>query len=344
VTRARRALAAACIALTLGTGCVRRADSQSRPASTPTTAALPSAGPATSAAAARVRREARASSHASSGTAYLKALALALQKLVSTQIDPLRYGQLENDHRALPTTTEQSLAERAGLCGNQAQAFIDVARRIGLRSRSVEFFYYDLKGTLPESHIAVEARWGRRWHYLDTTTGAFPVRDGNVLSLAELLAAAQPKALLHIDPTNAYVSLARERHNDAFDYLTPPKPASIFVDGSGRLAPPSDAEGALVFPNDVKNAFGVFPSIAGNTARTDIGITVPAGRSHVAIAFSAAAGDGWVMVDDTPVAPFTVTGSPQTLAVPATPGSHVVSIKPTKDVAYMMLTRISFSN
>jgi hypothetical protein len=81
-----------------------------------------------------------------------------------------------------------SLAMGAGICGNAAMTAAAILERLGVATRFVQLYYGH-----GDNHIALEASWRGRWHYLDPTWGTYYRHRGNILALSDVLALTPPQ-------------------------------------------------------------------------------------------------------------------------------------------------------
>ncbi len=112
--------------------------------------------------------------------------AVAIMNGVQTRLSSLNYAILNQQGKPTPTTTEECLALRAGICGNHIAAFLTVAEQLELRARPVEFY---IAGTSPaknSSHICVEVYYNQRWHLFDVTWGTYYVLQNDVASIDQI--------------------------------------------------------------------------------------------------------------------------------------------------------------
>ncbi len=112
--------------------------------------------------------------------------AVAIMNGVQARLSSLNYSILKQQGKPTPNTTEECLAQRAGICGNHIAAFLAVADQLELRARPVEFY---IAGTSPSenaSHICVEVYYKQRWHLFDVTWGTYYVLQNNVASIEQI--------------------------------------------------------------------------------------------------------------------------------------------------------------
>jgi transglutaminase superfamily protein len=164
-------------------------------------------------------------------TTYL--LTLSALNHVQSRLSPGRYRMLQKQGQA-PSGTEQCLRSSAGICGNQAQAMIDVIRALGCVARPVGFYFSSAAGTV-HSHAGVEVSWGGRWHYIDVTHGAVFRRPGTaghtLLSISEVLNADNPKSLAVLNNPKLEFQMTSEFSGSPLDYLV--SDPDLLVDGDG---------------------------------------------------------------------------------------------------------------
>jgi hypothetical protein len=169
------------------------------------------------------------------GTSDYETYLLTLSALnqVQSRLSPGRYRLLQKQGMA-PSGTEQCLRLSAGICGNQAQALIDVMRQLGRGARPVGFYFNSASGTVL-NHAGMEASWGGLWHYVDVTHGAVFRRPGSaghaLLSISEILSAPNPKSLAVVNNPKLEFQMTSEFGDSPLDYLT--SDPDVMVDGDG---------------------------------------------------------------------------------------------------------------
>jgi len=100
-------------------------------------------------------------------------ISVATMNLVQSRVSPLNYALLHKAQQTLPRNPEECLSQRAGICGNQVLTFIAIGKRLGLRTRTVEFY---MRGEQPQqnhSHICVEVFFEDGWRLFDVTWGTY---------------------------------------------------------------------------------------------------------------------------------------------------------------------------
>ena len=191
--------------------------------------------------------------------------AVATMNYVQSRVSPLNYSLLVKRGQPLPTTAEEYLASRAGICGGQVMTFREILNRLGLRNRPVEFY---LRGHTPaenHSHIGAEVFYADKWHFFDITWGTF-YRPGdeaskpvdNVLSISEVLAAEDARQLAVTNRSDLWFQQWTANRLDPFEYLTASK-MDLIVGRSGvvTLRPTDDAKLRQVYiPTHQPNYIG----------------------------------------------------------------------------------------
>lgn len=160
--------------------------------------------------------------------------AAALRLYIHRTVNPLKL--VAGGH---PATADGVLGEGSGACGNQTQAYLAVAARLGLRARPVEFYERPTNGPRA-SHIVPEVFWAGSWHLEDITWNTVYRRTAASSPLsAAALVALTPKQREQARRTgrNAFpAALAdyRAKSGDPFAYIH--GPADVVVDHTGTVA------------------------------------------------------------------------------------------------------------
>ena len=111
---------------------------------------------------------------------------VSLMNHVQRIVSPLRYSVLAGAGENMPTTVEQCLESRAGICGNQVECFLLLAKQLDLRSRSVEFYMHGEQPSGNSSHIGVEVYFSGGWKFFDVTWGTYFQNLDGICSIAEV--------------------------------------------------------------------------------------------------------------------------------------------------------------
>ena len=128
-----------------------------------------------------VRRQA---DHMSRGRKSVSAeffASLATANFVQSRLSSLNYSRRATAEQKLPTSVEECLQMNAGICGNHVATFLEIARRLELRARPVEFYFRGERPDTNHSHICAEVFYRNRWRLFDITWGTFFRRPGGGL-------------------------------------------------------------------------------------------------------------------------------------------------------------------
>ena len=144
-------------------------------------AAEPTATPHTDRAVAQIRQQA---DHLSKGRRLIAAdffSSLATANFVQSRLSSLNYSVRSVAKEPLPANVEECLKWNAGICGNHVAAFLEIAQRLGLRARPVEFYFRGAQPAKNHSHICVEVFYDKRWRLFDITWGTYFREPGGTL-------------------------------------------------------------------------------------------------------------------------------------------------------------------
>ncbi|WP_156929033.1 transglutaminase domain-containing protein [Bradyrhizobium sp. th.b2] len=194
-------------------------------------------------------------------------LALTAMNLVQQQVSSTRYGAVANTSpEDLPANDEEALSRGIGICGNQVSVFLNIATRVGLEARSLEFYWPD-EADVRHSHIAAEVKISGKWAFFDVTWGTYFRRDPTASGQASLLeilsfdeAKAVPDRAAHAVTNESELSFRLQLINslDPFDYFTKADGYLRGKSGDIALAAPRSNGGAWVYsPDGVPNHIGV---------------------------------------------------------------------------------------
>ncbi len=111
---------------------------------------------------------------------------VSLMNHIQRIVSPLRYSVLAGAGEKMPTTVEQCLESRAGICGNQVACFLLLANQLELRARSVEFYLHGEQPRENTSHIGVEVYFSGGWKFFDVTWGTYFQNRDDICSIAEV--------------------------------------------------------------------------------------------------------------------------------------------------------------
>ena len=143
------------------------------------------------------------------------ALALRAAVLVRSMLSRPYYLSLAARGAPLPQTQDGLRAIGAGQCGDQAQLFVDVMRKLGFDAQQWGFRYGD-----DRTHVGTEIAWNGEWHYFDITWGAYWGEAAQPWSLDEVLEAAANGDLTRERVADEF-GLSLTGDEDPFEYLDP---------------------------------------------------------------------------------------------------------------------------
>ncbi len=214
-------------------------------------------------------------------------LALSAVNLVQNSVSSTRYGYVAATSPAsLPKNDEEALGRGIGICGNQVSVFLDLATRVGLKARSLEFYWNNREG-VPSSHIAAEVKIGGKWAFFDITWGTYfkaNLRGSGDRSFVDILSFAEVKNLKNrfahavTNAANLAFRLQIAKGIDPFEYIDQAK--TVLVAKEGEVLLPSAilaAVGWNIVPKDLPTYIGLAPDYStGNVGSVDLKISVPA--------------------------------------------------------------------
>ena len=144
--------------------------------------------PATDAAEMTIRQQVKQLGGTRPGLSREYVFAVATMNHVQSQLSSLNYSLLAINKKPLPGTVEECFENKAGICGNQIAAFLQIADRLKMRARPVEFYVH---GETPEKnhgHICAEVFYREKWRLIDVTWGTlFRIPGGAIDELASVM-------------------------------------------------------------------------------------------------------------------------------------------------------------
>ncbi|MDP7204225.1 MAG: transglutaminase domain-containing protein [Pirellulaceae bacterium] len=144
-------------------------------------AAQEQATPATDAAVASVRQQMDYLGGSRAGLSRDYITAVATMNHVQSELSSLRYAVLSKAGKPVPGTVEECFRLQAGICGNHIDAFLEIARRLEIRARPVEFYLHGETPRENHNHICVEVFYRESWRLLDVTWGTVFRRPGGAV-------------------------------------------------------------------------------------------------------------------------------------------------------------------
>ena len=134
-----------------------------------------------------IRRQAAHLSEGNAAVAPEFFTSLAAANFVQSRLSSLNYALLLSSQEPLPVTVEDCLRVKAGICGNQVAAFLEMVQRLGLRARPVELYLHGDRPQQNSSHICAEVFYRDAWRMFDITWGTyFPQPDSVRDDLADI--------------------------------------------------------------------------------------------------------------------------------------------------------------
>jgi hypothetical protein len=202
-------------------------------------------------------------------TKYKYLITLSAMNYVQSNVNPGIYGYLKtNNPEKLPSNTETALAAGAGICGNQVQAFIDLLNSLGLKARSIQFYY---KTNTRKSHIATEVYFNNKWNYIDVTFGTFFRKEKakfyELLSFEEILKLGDYHKYAIVNTANLTFQTYQVLGINPLEYLeVTGDNNSIVVDGTGTITPDFITQNGInkYSLKHVPTHLGTFPALSGD--------------------------------------------------------------------------------
>ncbi|MBI3409378.1 MAG: hypothetical protein HY040_13640 [Planctomycetes bacterium] len=240
--------------------------------------------------------------------------ALALVNWIQTNVNTAQYGYLILEKAELPQTRQDCVLQRAGICGNQTEVFLALAKEVGLTVRTVQVFW-DSPSCGPSSHISVEVFYGGKWRFFDLSFGTYfqalaksgeapPVHE--ILSFREARNLPEPqlrKLTNQISP--AYLSYLN-RGDDPFEYLAMGHSVLSGKNGTIHLtaaksdtdkSPAAGKKRRVFAPDGIADFFGHVPDYPGGPiGTTTVSLADPGTAATVTIRVRNSAGTGAVHV------------------------------------------------
>jgi hypothetical protein len=163
-------------------------------------------------------------------------VAMATLDYVQTNVSSAIYAYRGANGLNAPITAEQALAERAGICGNQVEVYLEVLARLGGTAQPAQFFF--TADGQRQNHVGAEVQWDGGWHYVDVSYGAvFWKRRGDLLSLDALLKDPKPMRWAHTNETDAWTGSALLKGWKPYAYLQGYTRREVVHQGSGTVTP-----------------------------------------------------------------------------------------------------------
>ena len=266
-------------------------------------AAQEQATPATDTAVESIRQQMELLGGSLPGLSREYVCALATMNHVQSELSSLRYAILSKAQKPVPKTVEECFQLQAGICGNHIAAFLEIARRLEIRARPVEFY---LHGETPQenhNHICVEVFYRDKWRFLDVTWGTLYRRPGGavdeLVSIAEIRKDPRSRRWAVTNQTDLWYQQWKASGLDPLEYVDY-RELDILRGRAGtiRLIPRLTDAGQRYQPVHQPGYLG------RNDANRDFGpielvlLRVEAGARELRIQVSGVAGTGTLVVAD----------------------------------------------
>ena len=152
-----------------------------------------------------------------------QAAALSAMNLVEVSISTPRFALRQKfSGKPLPDQPAANFKTQAGFCQGAVDSMNAVLKRLGVKTRRVEFFWGSGDDAL--DHVVSEVFWDGRWHMMDPTWGMFisaPGKRLQILSYAEIAGGAPRE--IHVNDARAWYSYSQSLDDRAaFEYLKHP--------------------------------------------------------------------------------------------------------------------------
>ena len=152
---------------------------------------------------------------------------VAATNYVQSRLSSLNYSVRKTDQQPLPKTVEQCLEMKAGICGNHIAAFLELAKRLKVRVRPVEFYIHGATPAKNHNHICVEVYYREQWRFVDVTWGTFfrkPMGPPDELAtIAEIQAHADSRKWAVTNESDLWYQQWKSSGLDPFGYIDHPQ-------------------------------------------------------------------------------------------------------------------------
>ena len=221
----------------------------------------PAATPRTDEAAKTIERQVQQLSTRRPALAREYLFSVAAMNYVQSRLSSLNYSVRKTDQQPLPKNVEQCLEMKAGICGNHIATFLELAQRLKIRVRPVEFYIHGATPAKNHNHICVEVYYRQQWRFVDVTWGTFFRKPAGPLdelaTIAEIQATAISRQWAVTNETDLWYQQWKSSGLDPLEYIDHPQVDTLRGrNGTIRLRPqrPGEAQqqyGPLHQPNFV---------------------------------------------------------------------------------------------
>ena len=227
---------------------------------------------------------------------------VAAMNYVQSRLSSLNYSVRKTDQQPLPTNVEQCLEMRAGICGNHIAAFLELAQRLKVRARPVEFYIHGPTPTKNHNHICVEVYYRQQWRFVDVTWGTFFRKPNGPLdelaTIAEIRTAADSRQWAVTNETDLWYQQWKSTGLDPLEYIDHPEVDTLRGrNGTIRLKPQVAEKGGRQYAPIHQPNF-----IGRNDAQADYGpilvqlLGVPTATRSMQLKVLGIAGSGQLVV------------------------------------------------
>lgn len=271
----------------------------------------------------------------------LQAILSALD-VVPTLVSSANYGYLKNsDPKFKPPRNIAEVLERSGgLCGNAVELFEAILTRLGVKTRTVQFWW---RGDEDESlnHIASEVFWKGRWRLYDPTYGAYFLQVGNE-DAGPLGAQSARSVSFHavVNPNATTYRNYKLSQVDPFEYLRR-SDVDVTIAGKGTIKIHTEADNGTFITKfeNVQNYVGDNRQ-DGSSDGTKFRFPGLTGRFDVKLDIAGAWGcrSSVLFLNDRPIP--TVSG---VLVVRDVVNPEILEVRGTDDACYVVLNSVRFN-
>ena len=221
---------------------------------------------------------------------------------VQSRLSSLNYSVRKTDQQPLPKNVEQCLEMRAGICGNHIAAFLELAERLKVRARPVEFYIHGPTPAKNHNHICVEVYYREQWRFVDVTWGTFFHKPDGALdelaTIAEIRTHDESRQWAVTNETDLWYQQWKSSGLDPLEYIDHPEVDTLRGrNGTIRLKPQAAEKGGRQYTPIHQPNF-----VGRNDAKADFGsirvqlLGVPAATNSLAIKVLGVAGSGELVV------------------------------------------------
>ena len=221
---------------------------------------------------------------------------------VQSRLSSLNYSVRKTDQQPLPKNVEQCLEMRAGICGNHIAAFLELAQRLKVRARPVEFYIHGPTPAKNHNHICVEIYYRQQWRFVDVTWGTFFRKPNGPLdelaTIAEIRSDDKSRQWAVTNETDLWYQQWKSSGLDPLEYIDHPEVDTLRGrNGTIRLKPQTGEQVVRLYDPIHQPSF-----VGRNDAKADFGpilvqlLGVPATAKSLQLKVLGIAGTGELVV------------------------------------------------